>query len=149
MDEVGVVIEIKGRLAVVKVAGGGGCEGCSSSGSCKVAEGGRVIEADNSAGAKPGQHVMVELPAGAFLKASFLVYMVPVLFLFIGAGLGGKYGPVLYPAIKEDFWQAIGGVFFLAISLFLVRLYNTAINKDNTLRPVITKILDEYHEKAV
>jgi sigma-E factor negative regulatory protein RseC len=149
MDEVGVVIELKDRLAIVKVAGGGGCEGCKSSGSCKVAEGGRVIEADNGMGAKPGQHVMVELPAGAFLKASFLVYMVPVLFLFIGAGLGGKYGLMLYPGIKEDFWQAIGGVLFLVISLFLVRLYNTAVNKENTLRPVITKILDEYHDRAV
>ena len=47
MDEVGVVIEVKGAIAVVKVAGGGGCEGCSSSGSCKVAEGGRVTGAED------------------------------------------------------------------------------------------------------
>jgi len=143
MEEEGIVLSVEGSIASVRMVEGGGCEGCSSSGSCKVASGGRVLEADNKAGAKPGDSVTVRIEASSFLKASFIVYMVPVIFLFIGAAAGGRFGPGIYGGISVDNWQAIGGVLFLALSLFGIRLYNRRVKLVKGMMPVIIKINED------
>lgn len=147
MEEVGVVLEVKDNgTAVVRMSKAGSCEACSAAGSCKAVSGDRVLEAENRAGAVPGQHVAVEIEAGAFLRASFLVYMMPVIFLFIGAALGGKYGPAISGSLTLDYWQAIGGILFLIASVVLIRLYNNKVRKDKGLKSVITKIMEGTHE---
>ncbi|MHB8173589.1 MAG: SoxR reducing system RseC family protein [Nitrospirota bacterium] len=143
MEEPGVVIETAGTTAKVMMSKAGTCESCGASGSCKVASGDRVMEADNPLGAKPGQQVMVDIESGAFLKATFLTYMLPVIFLFLGAYLGGKYGPALSGAISMDYWQALGGVVFLVLSAVLVRLYDRKVKRSTTIRPVIVKIMED------
>ena len=143
MEEPGVVMETAGNTAKVMMSRSGTCESCGASGSCKVASGDRIMEADNPLGAKPGQRVMVDIESAMFLKATFLTYMLPVIFLFLGAYLGGKYGPGISGAISLDYWQAIGGVIFLVISAVLVRLYDKKVKRATTIRPVIVKIMEE------
>lgn len=143
MEETGLVIELKGSLALVRVKEGSGCEGCSGAGSCKAVSGERVLEAENSVGAKPGQRVLISIGSGAFLKASFLVYMVPIIFLFIGAYVGGKVGPTLYPGLAMDYWQALTGATFLALSAGVIRLYDKRVKKGTGLRPVIVSVVEE------
>lgn len=142
MEETGLVIELKGALALVRMAEGAGCEGCSGAGSCKAVSGERVLEADNAVGAKPGQHVLIRIGSGAFLKASFLVYMVPVIFLFIGAYVGGRFGPAIYPGLAIDYWQALTGAAFLALSIGVIRLYDKKV-KGTGMRPVIVRVMEE------
>ncbi len=136
-------METAGNTAKIMMSRSGGCEGCKAAGSCKVASGDRIMEADNPLGAKPGQRVMVNIESAMFLKATFLTYMLPVIFLFLGAYLGGKYGPMLSGAISLDYWQAIGGIVFLVLSAALVRLYDRKVKRATTIRPVIVKIMEE------
>ncbi len=136
-------METAGDTAKVMMSGSGGCEGCKAAGSCKVASGDRIMEADNPLGAKPGQHVMVNIESAMFLKATFLTYMLPVIFLFLGAYLGGKYGPMLSGAIALDYWQALGGIIFLVLSAALVRLYDRKVKRATTIRPVIVKVMED------
>ncbi|HEX9859926.1 MAG TPA: SoxR reducing system RseC family protein [Nitrospirota bacterium] len=140
MEEQGVVIELKGSTALVRMAETGGCEGCSSAGACKAGSESHVLEAVNKAGASMGQLVVVEFPGGAFLKASFIVYIIPVIMLFAGAILGGLFGPGLYSGISMDSWQAVGGVIFLALSLVMLRIYDSVVKKTGTQTPVITRV---------
>ncbi len=42
---------------------------------------------DNPIGATPGEPVVVGLPEGSLLKASAMAYLLPLLFVFLGAGL--------------------------------------------------------------
>jgi len=143
MEEEGFVIEVKGGLAVVRVIeAGGGCASCASGGTCKAGAEGRVVEAENRAGATPGQRVTLKIESGAFLKASFLVYMVPVIALFLGAGLGGKFGPAVYPGITADVWQALAGVAFLALSILLIRLYDKKVKTSKAFRPVVDRVVE-------
>ncbi len=135
-------METSGDTAKVMMSRSGGCESCGAAGTCKIASGDRIMEAENSAGAKPGQHVLVEIESGMFLKATFLTYMLPVIFLFLGAYLGGKYGPGITGAISLDYWQAIGGVVFLVFSAVLVRLYDKKVKRATTIKPVIVKIME-------
>jgi len=51
-----------------------------------------AVTADNRAEATVGDNVVLELSDQQVLKAAFLIYIVPVLFLFIGVGLGTALG---------------------------------------------------------
>jgi sigma-E factor negative regulatory protein RseC len=143
MEETGVVMELtKDGRAIVQMSKSGGCEGCKAAGTCKAISGDRVLEADNKIGAVPGQQVILKIDSGMFLKSSFIVYMIPVIFLFIGAALGGKYGPAINGSITLDYWQAIGGCVFLGLSVVLIRVYDRMIKGGKgLLRPEITKIV--------
>jgi len=140
LEEEGVVVELKGGSAVVRMDKGG-CEGCGSAEICQSTGDDRLLEADNRAGASPGQRVTVDVDSGAFLKASLVVYMTPVVFLFLGAWLGGVYGPSMLPGKSADFYQAIGGMAFLVLSIIAVRLYGKRTRTGNTVRPFIAKIV--------
>ncbi|MBI5191487.1 MAG: SoxR reducing system RseC family protein [Nitrospirae bacterium] len=141
MEEEGTVVETTGNTARVMMKPGAGCEGCKS-GSCKVAGGERILDADNPVGAKAGQDVLLDIGGGAFLKASFIVYMVPVIALFIGAGLGDYISKAYPDKMTPDFWQASLGIFFLVLSVIGIRLYDRHIAKGRGLRPVIVKVME-------
>jgi sigma-E factor negative regulatory protein RseC len=143
MEEIGVVMETSGMTAKVMMTRSGSCESCSASGTCKAVSDDRVMEADNPLGAEPGQHVLLKIESGMFLKATFLTYMLPVIFLFLGAYLGGKFGPEISGAISVDNWQALGGVAFLVLSAAMVRLYDRKVKKSKLLKPVIVKIIED------
>ena len=137
---------MEGGKALVKIlaAAGGGCESCKAAGSCKTAgDGGRIIEADNLVSARPGQMVELKVESGAFLKASFIIYMVPVIFLFIGAALGDKFGPKISAAVPVDVWQAGMGISFLVLSIIVLRLIDRKARTSQGLRPVITRIKED------
>ena len=142
MEEEGIVVRVTGATASVRMDGGGGCDSCASSGACKAGSGDRVLDADNPIGAAEGQRVLVRICSAGFLKASFIVYMGPVVALFAGAILGGEAGPGIYGGISADAWQAIGGVLFLAVSLAGIRLYDRNTRRRGGLRPVIVKALE-------
>jgi len=142
MEEQGIVLSVSGGMASVGMVEGGGCEGCKAAGSCKAGSGGRVLEAVNAVGAAPGQHVAVQIDTTAFMKASIFVYMTPVVFLFAGAIIGGRYGPAIYGGMSVDTWQAVTGVLFLALSLLFIRLYDRMVKKDKGLNAVVVRILD-------
>lgn len=143
MEEIGVVMEASGGTAKVMMTRSGSCESCGAAGSCKAVSDDRVMEADNPLGAEPGQQVVLKIESGLFLKATFLTYMLPVIFLFLGAYLGGKYGQEISGAISVDNWQALGGVASLVLSAVLVRLYDRKIKKSKVLKPVIVKIIED------
>jgi sigma-E factor negative regulatory protein RseC len=140
MKEQGVVVEVRGAAAIVRLEEQGGCSSCSSAGACKAEAGGRLLEAENRIGAKAGDHVEVELSGGSFITASLVVYMVPVLFLFAGAFLAGRYGPSLYGGISVDAWQALGGVLFLVVSALGLRMYDMLARRGPN-RAVISRVL--------
>ncbi len=141
MEEVGVVVEVKGTAAVVRITETGGCGSCASAGVCKAGSDGRLLEAENAAGAKAGDKVAVEISGSSFIKASFVVYMVPVIMLFAGAYFGGEYGPSIYGGITVDAWQALGGVTFLALSVAALRLYDRAVKRGGRARAAVTRVL--------
>ena len=140
MEEEGLVISVSDGNATVQMIEGGGCQSCASAGTCKAGSGGRTLDAINKAGAAPGQHVVVDIESGAFLKASFIVYMVPVIFLFVGAYLGDFAARQMPGVMEAESWQAAGGVLFLALSILGVRLYDRKAKSTKGLRPVVVKI---------
>ena len=87
MLERGKVIEINGDRAKVSLPFK---EGCSTCGKCTLGKGGKYMrmEADNTAGARAGDDVMVEIPERDPLAAACLLFGIPLLGLLVGGGAG-------------------------------------------------------------
>jgi sigma-E factor negative regulatory protein RseC len=67
------------------------CESCKAKGACTSLGGGGAnteIRARNTVGAEPGDVVTISIRGSSVLKASFLVYMLPILAMVGGIILG-------------------------------------------------------------
>jgi sigma-E factor negative regulatory protein RseC len=120
------------------------CEHCPSSGSCHLGDDGRarMVEAHNPIGAALGDRVRVAVSTRSFLQSGFLVYIVPLIALVIGAIIGRLVGERLVSGPNPDLLSAIFGVFFLVGSFLVIRVGSRALPAE-AFRPQITAILDE------
>ncbi|MDY6836930.1 MAG: SoxR reducing system RseC family protein [Thermodesulfobacteriota bacterium] len=91
LTRTGVVTAVHGKIALVVTKQEPECESCSAKESCSTLGGSgsnREVRARNTARAQVGDVVKISIQGSAFLKATFLVYMVPILALIAGAVLG-------------------------------------------------------------
>jgi sigma-E factor negative regulatory protein RseC len=90
MDQFGTILENAGGQARVLVRRPGACAHC---GACELgSRAEQVIELPNPDGYAPGTSVRLVVAEGEVARASFLVYVVPLLALFAGFGLGEYLG---------------------------------------------------------
>jgi sigma-E factor negative regulatory protein RseC len=143
LEEVGVVVRVEGEMAVVKTRRSSMCDGCHSGGFCKALVGGSDMEvaARNGVGAKLGDEVRITIASKTFLKASFLVYMVPVTALILGALLGSTVGRSLYPGDSSDLFPVVFGLVFFFLSFIVMRVWARGIKGGEQYCPVISEIL--------
>jgi sigma-E factor negative regulatory protein RseC len=143
LEEVGVVVRVVGELVIVKTKRSSMCDGCHSGGFCKALGESSDMEvaARNEVGAKVGDEVKVTVASKTFLKASFLVYMVPVTALILGALLGTKVGPTLSPETSSDLFPVVFGLMLFLLSFVLMKLWGKGIRGDGPYYPVVSEIL--------
>jgi len=128
----GVVVEIDGDTAKVRVSRHGDCSGC---GSCPGDQA-MTLDASNGLGASQGQRVLVELPEEGLVKSAFVVFALPLLALFAGAGLG--YGAASFLGRAPLVFEILGAAVLFAASLAYIRLFDRAAAK-RPLRATIVK----------
>ena len=140
--EQGIVIKTDSRTAWVKTFKSGNCAGCSARGSCNTMGGDNEMEvkAINEAGAKLGDRIVLSFKTSSLLKATFLLYVFPILLLIIGAAVGQEMAP------KFDFnpsgFSAIMGFTFFFVALLIIKTTANKLAKKNDYRPKIIKILN-------
>ena len=140
--EQGIVIKTDSRAAWVKTVKSGSCAGCSAKGSCHSKGAGDEMEvrAINQAGAKVGDRIVLSFKTSSLLKASFLLYVFPILLLIVGAAIGQEMAP------KFDFnpsgLSAIMGFSFFFVALLIIKTMANKLAKKNEYRPKIIKILN-------
>ncbi len=133
--EQGLVIEVVGNSARIKVGRHSDCKNC---GACPGSES-LVLEANNKIGAKPGQRVILEIKETNVLRAAFIVFILPLIALFIGVMLGGIIGQ--YIGVNKFMFQVIGGVVIFALSIVVVKYFDKASAANEKSKPVIIRIL--------
>lgn len=131
----GIVIEVEGRIAKVKTSRHNDCENC---GACP-GNSAIVISAFSPMQVKPGQRVVVEVQEINMLKAAFVVYLMPLLAIFLGALAG--YGIAGYFAMDGLVFSVAGGILSLLISIWYIKYYDYTSSTNEKMRPVITRIL--------
>jgi len=139
--EQGVVLRTDSDAAWVKTVRSSACEGCSAKESCHTTGDGRDMEvkAINSAGASVGDRIVLSFETASLLKATFLIYVFPIILMIAGA----VFGQVLSPFIgfgPSGLSVLLGFAFFFS-ALFIIKVRANKMAKKNAYQPKITKIL--------
>ncbi|MBV4419423.1 SoxR reducing system RseC family protein [Clostridium tyrobutyricum] len=131
----GIVIEAKDGMAKVRTSNHGDCANC---GACPGAAA-SVVNARNPIGAKPGQHVTFEIEGTNMLKAAFVVYILPLVGIFLGALIGTLIFNKIGGNLKA--FQIGGAVILFILSLLCVKVFDKSAGKKESIKPVIKHIL--------
>ncbi len=142
MEEIGVIKQVKGIMAIVIVQKKGACEGCAASGVCSPSESGMEIEALNPVGAKERQTVKVSIKPQAYLKGTLIVYGLPLVAFIAGAILGKNIGETYLKNMNSDVVSVIIGFAALASGFLIVKAWSKKTETNIEYKPVIEEILD-------
>jgi sigma-E factor negative regulatory protein RseC len=139
--EQGIVLRIDADAAWVKTVRTSACEGCTAKGTCHTTEDGQDMEvkAINSAGASVGDRIVLSFETASLLKATFLIYIFPIILLIAGAALGQALAPFI--EFSPSAVSVLLGFAFFFTALFIVKTRANKMAKKNAYQPKITKIV--------
>lgn len=129
MLESGIVTDTKGTLVVVKMKRTEACNNCKA---CSVGleEKDLIIEAFNECEAKTGDSVMISLHYTSFLKAVIIMYIIPLIALLGGIGIGYFIGTILKNPNRD--YISIGiGIIFVAGTYIVIKKNESNLKKKN------------------
>ncbi|HEY5672470.1 MAG TPA: SoxR reducing system RseC family protein [Malonomonas sp.] len=133
IEEYGTIVELKGQqIAVVLCAKHSACEHCPSSGACQIGDDSEtmLVEAFNQIGAKISDRVKVVTSTKHFLQSSFILYIVPIIGLLIGALIGQAIAEMTEVNLDPSLLSAILGVAFLAGTFLCIRIGTRAVKRE-------------------
>jgi len=93
----------------------------------------------NTAGAKAGDRIMLYFETGSLLKATFLLYIFPILCMLIGAAVGNWIS--IANDLNSSAIAAASGFFSLILSFMIVRSRANKLAQDERYRPKVVKVL--------
>ncbi len=139
--EQGIVIKTIKNKAWIKTTRSGACKNCASRSSCNSANQGTEmeVEAYNEAGAKPGERVVFKIKSTPLLKASFLLYVFPILCMIAGAFIGQTIAPAFNS--NPSAFAGIFGFLFFFLSFFIIRSKGAALAQQKEYKPKIIRII--------
>lgn len=137
-EAIGVIVEVNGERALVMPTAHTGCD----SNNCCQGEGVKKIQLEmlNSINATIGDTVIYEAKEGGMIMVAFIIFILPMILVFLGAGIGLRLFETL--SMNKTVGSVVGGVLFFAISLVIIKLNDKAASKNINLLPVIKKNLN-------
>ena len=142
--EHGVVLRTNSEAAWVKTTRSSACQGCTARNSCNTLSNSQEVEvkALNLAGARAGDRIVLSFETKSLLKATFLIYVFPIIFLVVGALVGQMLAPFI--SVNPSAVSVLMGFsgFFAALLIMKTRANKMAAK--NAYQPKITKILQNH-----
>lgn len=139
--EEGIVIEVKGPDIVVQCNPHAMCASCSAKKGCIMSDSGKVrnITMENSLAAEEGDTVIFTVESSGIVAASLVIYLMPVIFLFLGLYAGHMYNE--YLMLDKDSASAIIGVLFFVLSFFVIKIFSGITKNSAIFQPRAVKII--------
>ena len=97
------------------------------------------VKAINSAGASVGDRIVLSFETASLLKATFLIYVFPIILLIIGAALGQVLAS--FTEFSPSALSLLLGFTFFFSALFIVKARANKMAQKNTYQPKIIKII--------
>ncbi len=138
--EYGTIVELKGRqIAVVLCQKQSACKHCPSSGACQIGDDGKsmLVESFNQIGAQVGDRVKVVTSTKHFLQSSFVLYILPVIGLLIGAISGQLIAEYTQVAVDPQLLSALIGVAFMVGTFLSIRVGTRALKREIFMPKII------------
>jgi sigma-E factor negative regulatory protein RseC len=96
------------------------------------------VEVINSAGAAIGDQVVISFETSSLLKATFLLYVFPILCMFAGALVGQEIAFQLH--LNASVSAAVFGFLFFLVSIVFIRVKANKMGRQEQYRPRIIRI---------
>lgn len=137
--ESGHVRQVTEGKAVVEIQRGSACSKCHAECACSGEDAQMMqVEARDPLGVQVDQYVQLSIENTSVLRASFVVYMIPLFALISGVLVGEYVGRTVG---IQNLFEILFGFGALGLSLLIVRLYNNVFQRDIRNQPVITRII--------
>lgn len=138
--EQGIVEEVVGAKARVRVEKSPACATCQSRESCQeVSAKDMVVEMVNELEASEGDRVEISISSGLFLILSLLIYLLPVTALIAGALAGGALARAFQANPTKG--AIVGGFLSIAASFYALKRLDRSIRAQRRFRPRMTRIV--------
>ena len=139
--EEGTITKVVEDKAWVKVRRSAMCDVCNCKSACSIIGTSEIMEAEalNTANGKEGDRVLVKIPSKSIWKISFILYMIPVIFLISGTIIGMKLAKNY--SLKPELGALILGVIGCIFSYFLIKLFAKQVRKNKEYTPEVVKII--------
>ena len=93
--------------------------------------------------ANPGEYVSVEMPAAQVVKASFLMYMIPLAGFLLGLWVAGKL------LNGNDLLMTLGGVIGMLAGMGVLALLDRRLALKKQWQPQVVAVISEEEAKAM
>jgi sigma-E factor negative regulatory protein RseC len=126
--------------AWVKTTRSSACESCSSRHACQTDGSGKEmeVEARNTVDARVGDRIVLSIETASLLKATFLLYVFPILAMIAGAWIGQSM------AVSRDMdpsgLSALCGFLFFGLAFIIIRLTGRRLSTNANYQPEIIKV---------
>jgi sigma-E factor negative regulatory protein RseC len=142
IEELAVVVKIENRQVWVESGPYGACGGCLQKASCSTNAIGSVLKkksvpVDCDIQLNTGDQVMVAIDENLLLRASLLLYLLPLIALFSGAGMADWL--LTDNALNADLWIAGSAVLSFIASLWLINKAQSLLILNYYARPVVVR----------
>lgn len=138
--EEGIIEKTQDNRARVRIERSSSCTQCESRGACRVVGGkAMVIDVSNPLRAKVGDRVEIGVPTQSFLKLTLLVYLLPVIALIMGAGLGRAWGQTI--GLESSLAAVLGGGLFMGLTFAVLKIFDRSAGQKKDYQPVMTRIV--------
>ncbi len=139
--ERGIVEKVVPGRAWVTTKRSSACASCDSRHHCSMVEGGdqMVIKAQNTARAKKGDEVELYLSTKTKLKCTAIVYLIPVLGIFLGAFSADPLSKAL--GLNPSLGMVVFTLTGLVSAVFLMRHLASRMAARQTLTPLVKRVI--------
>ncbi len=145
MNQQGYIIEIvDNKTAKLKMQRHSACASCGKCQTLSSESKEILVEVDNSIGAKPGDHVEVNMENMNVLKATALAYAVPLIFLLVGTIVSYFMLDMIISTqgIIVELISGIIGIILMLLSYVILKRNDSKFRDSRKFIPVITKIIE-------
>lgn len=136
MEQQGLVIGVNGGMATVKFVRSKACAHCNAC--LSFGDNEAIVDISNTVGAEVGDTVSITLHSRSLVKASLLMYGIPLVLLLIGALLG---------SLISDLATAAFGIVLAAGGFLLIRALEPRFERMSEFRPRMIEIISHKEEE--
>jgi sigma-E factor negative regulatory protein RseC len=147
VTETAEVIEVDGEHAWVETRRKAVCDACAVRKGCgsgiisRMFRGRARLRVENTIGARVGERVVLGIEDSALVRASLAVYMMPLVWMLLGA-LAGQMAANALAWERTDGITALAGVFGLLAGFLWLRRYARHSARDPAHRPNMLRFAD-------
>jgi sigma-E factor negative regulatory protein RseC len=139
--EEGTITKVAEDKAWVRVRRSAMCDVCNNKSACHIIGSSETMEAEtlNTVNGKEGDRVLIKIPSKSLWKISFILYMIPVIFLIAGIIFGMKLAKNY--SMEPELGALLLGVVGCILSFFPIKLFAKQVRKNKEYTPEIIKII--------